>query len=81
MSRQRQPLDFVAAISSLGQELRSAERGLVRALASVQGLRRAREQKNNDAADLSRGTSYKSWKDPDLLLDSTDAAPWLGFQE
>jgi len=42
---------------------------LVRALASVQDLRPARERKSSGAADLFRGTSSRWLPGRDLLLD------------
>src|SRR5690349_7118371 len=69
-----QQLDFVAAISCFVQERRCAGPRLVRVLATAQGLRQRQERKSNGVSDLSRDTSSKSWKDRDLLLDSTAAA-------
>ena len=54
-----QRLDFVAAISALGQQLRCAGLGLVRALATAQGLLPTQERKSNGAVDLSPDTSGK----------------------
>ena len=59
--------------SAMSEKSTSLRAGLARALASVQGLRPARERKSNGAWDLSPGTSGKSWKDRDLLLDLTGA--------
>src|SRR5262245_20360482 len=66
-----QQLDFFVAISLLWQQLLCVWRGLVRVLATAQGLRQRRERRSYGVSDLSRDTSSKSWKDRDLFSDST----------
>ena len=59
--------------SATSEESTCAAPGLARALASVPGLRPARERTSNGALDLSPDTSDKSWKDRDLFSDLTGA--------
>src|SRR5262245_17383795 len=68
-----QQLDFVVATSSLGQTLRCAWLGLVRASSNAQDLRQEPVLKDNDALDPSLNISGKRWKGRDRSSNSTAA--------
>src|SRR6266480_1990408 len=71
--------DCVESICGLARKFQYAGQELARALASVQGLRPARERKSTGALGPSRGTSGRSLQGRDLSSGSTAAVAVARF--